>query len=226
MPLVTGDMFGGGAMAALVEDELAREAGNRRRIEARLAGVSWTWIDVTGDFAGELVSQSRLADVIVVNRQLDGSIWPDMRAIAGQVVVSSGRAVVAVPESARGFAASGHAMVAFDGSAEAATALRAAVPLLRLADKVTLVEIARGSSAGAVEEAATYLSRHGILPVIVGWHPGADSVGDILLAEIGAQHADYLVMGGFGHARLVEAVFGGVSQQMLGESPVPLVLAH
>jgi nucleotide-binding universal stress UspA family protein len=188
--------------------------------------VPWTWIDATGDIAGQLVRQGRLADLIVVNRRLDAEPWPDMRAIAGQLIVAAEGAVVAVPDDARGFAVGGHALVAFDGSAEASAALRAAVPLLQLAARVTLVEIARGSTAGAVEEAATYLSRHGVHPAIVGWHPGADEVGDILLAEIGAQKADYVVMGGFGHSRMVEALFGGVSRQMLGESPVPLVIAH
>ena len=38
--------------------------------------------------------------------------------------------------------------------------------------------------------------------------------------------ADYVVMGGFGHGRLVEAVFGGVSREMLSRSPIPLVIAH
>jgi nucleotide-binding universal stress UspA family protein len=227
-PTVMGDVYNARAWARLIEQEEAREAANRRRIEARLAneGVPWTWVDAAGDIVGELVAQSRLADVIVVNRRLEEASWPDMRAIAGQVAVSSGRTVIAVPDDARGFATGGHAMVAFDGSAEASAALQAAVPLLRLAAKVTLVEIARGSPSGLLEDAATYLSRHGIHPVVVTWHPGADTVGEVLLSEVDVQHADYVVMGGFGHSRVVESVFGGVSRQMLGESPVPIVMAH
>lgn len=227
-PVVMDDVYGTRAWSTLLEDEKAREAGNRRRIEARLAreDVSWTWVDAQGDMAGELVAQSRLADVIVVNRGLDRAAQPDMRAVAGQVVISSDRTVIAVPDSARGFASAGHALVAFDGSAEAATALQAATPLLRLAGKVTLVDIAGGPDTGRVEEAAAYLSRHEIHPVVVGWHPGAATIADLLLDGVDVLKADYVVMGGFGHSRLVEAVFGGVTRQMLGECPVPLVLAH
>jgi len=45
-------------------------------------------------------------------------------------------------------------------------------------------------------------------------------------AEAANEKASYIVMGGFGHRRFVEAIFGGVTREMLGESPVPLVLAH
>jgi nucleotide-binding universal stress UspA family protein len=228
MPVVVGDVYGTTAMATLIEDAQRRETGNRRRVEARLAheDVPWTWIDALGDPAAELVAQSRLADIIVVSLRLGEALAPDMRVVAGRVMISSGRTVVAVPEDARGFAVGGHALVAFDGSAAASDALRAAVPLLALAGKVTLVEVARGADAGAVEEAATYLSRHGIRPEVHAWRSGADRVGDVLLDEIAVQQADYVVMGGYGHSRLVEDVFGGVTRQLLGESPVPLVITH
>jgi nucleotide-binding universal stress UspA family protein len=228
MPFVSGEFYDASIQTMLVADALDRQAAIRKELEARLAGegVSWNWIDVTGGLGSALNDAAKMADIVVVSRKLDSEASADLRAVAGQVVVGSGRLVVAVPEQARGFDVAGLAMVAWDGSDEAMDAVRDSVPLLKLARTVTIVEIKDGTVATPAEEAAAYLSRHGIHPVVVRRRPGIDPVGEVLIAEARGEHAAYVVMGGFGHGRLAEALIGGVSRDMLGESPVPTVMAH
>ena len=38
--------------------------------------------------------------------------------------------------------------------------------------------------------------------------------------------ASLLVMGGYGHARLREAVFGGFTRAVLEHAPLPVLIAH
>jgi nucleotide-binding universal stress UspA family protein len=64
------------------------------------------------------------------------------------------------------------------------------------------------------------------LTVIAKVDPKSESATTILLAEVDSGRFDYLVMGGFGHRRFVEALFGGVTRRMLTKSPVPVFLAH
>lgn len=227
-PLVVGDIYAVSVEASLITDEFDREAENRKRLEARLAveDVSWNWIDAKGGIAGALRDKGRLADIIVVSRRLDSAPLPEMRAIASEVVIGSGKTVVAVPEHGTGFGAAGRAMIAWDGSEEAEKALQAAVPLLKLARTVTIVEVKDGVPPIPAEEAAAYLSRHDIKAVIVRRRPRLEPTSDILLAEAKAEGADYIVMGGFGRSRIAEAVFGGVSRTMLTESPIPVVMTH
>jgi len=116
--------------------------------------------------------------------------------------------------------------VAWDGSPQADAALRAAVPLLVKARSVTLTEVRDGSVKTPAEEAAEYLSRHGIKPVIRRESSAIDLPSTILLDTIDTIDAAYLVMGGFGHGRFIEAALGGVTRRMLQECPVPLFLAH
>lgn len=228
MPVIVGEFDAGYAQAIMLADEQQREAVNRARLESRLAreDVPWTWVDVTGTLAQALKSNSDLADIIVVSRQLESEDLPDMRVVASEVVIGSGKAVLAVPESARGFAATGHAMVAWDGSDEAVKALQASVPLLQLARTVTVVEVRDGSLGRPAEEAATYLSRHDVKPVVISRRDRGLATGDALLVEAKAEGADYIVMGGFGRSRIVEALFGGISREMLSESPIPVVMTH
>ncbi|AJP73043.1 universal stress protein [Sphingomonas hengshuiensis] len=228
VPVAIDDYVPNGGSALLLADERARERVNRATLAKRLAheDVSYDWQDVTGDLSGALRAAAGLADVIVINRQLEGLHFPDMRGLAGDLLVRAETPVLAVPETARRFDAFGHALVAWDGSKAAEEALQAAVPLLALARAVTLVEIDDGSLKSSATEAAKYLSRHGIEPVIRHVPTSFERTSDALLTEIATLHPAYLVMGGYGHSRALQAVFGGVTRRMLCESPVPLLLAH
>ena len=226
-PVVASDIgVSGGAMLISLERE--SEVANRSQIQPRLEkeDVAWNWIDTVNYLEPALEGAAGLADLIVVNRQLDSFPLPDMRTLAAALVVKSGKPVLAVPEDVTGFKANGNALVAYDGSPEASAALCAAVPLLQLATSVTIVEVDDGSVKTGAEEAAAYLSRHGIHPVIVRAAAEGEDAGTVLLAKAASGRFDYLVMGGFGHSRFVEAIFGGVTRRLLTESPIPLFLAH
>ena len=157
--LIPGDAFGAEGGVVTLDYERRQESINKQKVQQRLAGedVPWDWQDMTGVMEECIEAHARLADLIVVNRQLDDYPLPDMRHIASALVVKSGVPVLAVPEDARGFRALGSALVAWDGSAEAATALTAAIPLLKLAASVTILEVEDGSIKAPAEEAAAYL---------------------------------------------------------------------
>ena len=91
---------------------------------------------------------------------------------------------------------------------------------------MAIVECSDGSVKVPAEEAAAYLSRHGIKPIVRRFDTVIDLPSTILLDQIDACKAAYLVMGGFGHSRFMEAVLGGVTRRMLHECPVPLFMAH
>lgn len=228
MPAFVGEYaeFGGSAM--LLADERQRENANRSRMEARLAAedVPYEWKETTGFLSPCVRDAATLADVIVLNRRLDQIDYPDMRDLVGDIVLKSGKPVIAVPEALRSFDLLGNALVAWDGSPQADAALRAAVPLLQKARSVTIVEVDDGSVKVPATEAAEYLSRHGIKPTVRQESAQFDLPSTVLLDRIDADNAEYLVMGGFGHSRFVEAAFGGVTSRMLKECPVPLFLAH
>ncbi len=226
-PVTVDDYATLGGAALLLGDEQVSEAANRARMEKRLKveGVAYDWIQTTGFLSPSVREAAGLADLIVLNRDIKDA-YPDMEEVATEVLIKSGRPILAVPRACQRFDAFGHAMIAWDGSVEAEKALRAAVPLLQLASTVTIVVCEDSSIKTPVEEAAAYLSRHGVKPVV---HPigyAMDIPSTILLEQIEANGAAYLVMGGFGRSPFIEAVLGGVTRRMLQESPVPLFLAH
>lgn len=216
-----------GMTAIAIADARQREDANRERLEPRLKAeqISYEWLDRVGFLSAVIEEGAGLADLIVLNRELD-ACYPDMRRVAGEVLIDSGKPLVAVPEKSRGFDAFGRALIAWDGSPEADAALRAAVPLLQLARDVTILEVDDGSIKMPAQDAAVYLSRHAIRPVVRHETSQFDIPSTVMLDAIDNIQAAYLVMGGFGHSRLIEAALGGVSKRMLQECPVPLFLAH
>ena len=212
---------------ALMADARDREAENRSRIKARLAAedVPWDWKDATGDIARLLEVEAGLADVIVLNTVFAEPEPTNMRAIVSDVVMRAGKPILAVPQETRRLDTGGHALVAWSGAPAIAKTLRAVTPLLALAEGVTIVEIGKIVGPPA-EEAAAYLSRHGIHARIDRDVPLVWTVGDALLTACRERLPAYCVIGAYGHSRLREWLIGGVTRRMLAESPVPLLLGH
>ncbi|EZP51271.1 universal stress protein [Sphingomonas sp. RIT328] len=104
--------------------------------------------------------------------------------------------------------------------------MQAATPILAQATATTILTVADGRAGLPAEDAATYSSRHGIAARIEPWQSSQGCTAQTLLAAIAARAPDLVVMGGFGHSRLKEALLGGVTRTMLDESPVPVLFAH
>ena len=208
--------------------ERVREAANREKVEQRLSNedVPWDWAEDEDYVDTALLSASKLADLIVLNSDIDELPVRDLRSVAGKIAVKSGKPVLAVPSQSRGFDAAGPALVAWDGSEGATTALSAAVPLLQIAESVTLYEVDDGSIGSPAEEAAAHLSRHGVHAEIVRDRARSGTVDDLLLAKANSGQFSYIVMGAYSRPRIVETLFGGVTRRLLKDSPVPLILAH
>ena len=121
-------------------------------------------------------------------------------------------------------------LLAWDGTREAAIALRDSLPLLARAANVALVSV---SSADETAEASSYLvpqtlawlQRHGV-QANAQQHSALTDIADLLLSCARRMDADLIVMGGYGHARLRELVLGGVTRKILERMSVPVLMAH
>jgi len=227
IPVFPGDFDGAMAGMVIAEDRKL-EAANRDQLEMRLSheDVSYDWTDDLGDLASCLAGQTRLADLVVVNCKRDTYFEYDRRSLVSDLVVSARCPVVAVPDEALGLNLTSTAIVAWDGSEPAAAALRACTPLLKLARSVHLISVGEPPEGPSAEEAAVYLSRHGIHATVDILDPGKDVPDAHLLRHAGIASAGYCVMGAYGHGRLAESVFGGVTRRMIEAAKLPLVLGR
>ena len=215
-------------MGELVASIERLAADIRARTEARLAqeSISWSFEATSGDVTGSICARARLADLILLPRAVRAGRISDAPAIAGDVAVHSATPVLAVPPELDSLDLSGPALIAWNGSGEAAAALRAALPLLRHAASATIVTVAEDKELDYPAEAAgAYLARHGIEVGHRALHP-AGSIADTLCAACVDLGAQWLAMGAYGHSRAREFLLGGVTRAMLDQAPRPLLLAR
>lgn len=227
LPLM-GDTLWGMAQGPILYDETEREQANVTRLKARLAeeDVAWSCEELTGDYVGCLSNSLRTSDVVVLNRGVGKFPSPDMRLIIGALVDQSQALVLAVANDCRSLDVGGPALIAWDGSETAMRAVQRAVPLLALASPVKVFQAgALSQDAIPASDLATYLARHRIKPEIEVSEDHEEPAAQISRAAAG-QGAAYCVLGAYGHSRLRESLFGGVTQELLGSDGVPLLLGH
>jgi nucleotide-binding universal stress UspA family protein len=175
-----------------------------------------------------LVLQARAADLVIIGR--DRSPGGICRTIdPGTTILKVGRPVLAVPPSIDTLRAE-RVVIGWKDSREARRALQDSFPLLHEAKFVAIVEVCdKGMEAPGrlhVDDVARYLARHRIsVGSVVAAHT-ENSVASELIRVAKTEGADLIVTGAYGHSRLDEWVFGGVTRNLLASSPVCCLLSN
>ena len=236
---VAFDSFGGVfVMNDIIRKLDERDYELRKEVEERLGkeDVSWDYEQVTGNVASMLIRRAALADLVLTAREPPHHdfVGPSV-GFLGDLLHRSRTPMFIPPFPGQNFDPTGAAVVAWDGSVEAANAVRSSLGLLKLAGEVRVLQILEqdvgDSNAFPSTKLVEYLSRQGIhadlsVEDAPGGDAGPDVVAGMLVAQARGAGASYIVMGGYSHTRLGEYFFGGVTRTLLKECPLPLVISH
>lgn len=195
------------------------------------AGISSEWQVVVGDPVEQLTLNTRCADLAIIG-QIDPDHLPSDSAkhLPEQTAISSGRPILVVPYAGEFSTIGRSALVAWSHTRESARAANDALPLLKRAEKVTIVMVnpaddEEGSEVPSLD-IAQHLARHGVKAEAAQTVARDVDIADVLLSRASDLDADMLVMGCYGHSRLRELVLGGTTRKILGEMTVPIFMAH
>ncbi len=187
-----------------------------------LGRVSVTLREIWGETWRATMHEARFHDLAVVAHQ-DGV--NDL----GSFILSAGRPVLIAPRRRPENLAPTIA-IAWKETAESARAISAAMPLLARADRILILSVEDGYGSAATmesaERAAQQLRWHGVNSEAHYLTPGDDTVAGAVVKSARENRADLIVSGGYGHSRLRELVLGGVTRDLLRESPLPLFFFH
>lgn len=189
------------------------------------SGPSARWLRRLGAEPYWVASHGRAADLLVIART--GSPQDGGLATIETALIDSGRPLL-IPGTAPLSGLPESVVVGWKPTREAARALAAALPFLERAREVVLLAVGEDSNdpdAEAMARVAEGLSWHGVPASPLSLAPGPQGVAETLLAAAAERRA-LLVIGGYGHNRLKEWIFGGVTRQVLQTASVPVLIAH
>ncbi len=229
----------GGEMVSM--DEAAIEAGRQRmqhvrelfEEECRREGISHEWRGLetyAGDSAAAARTTAHAADLVIA-QQPDPDQPDDTYADFETLLFEGGRPVLFVPYIECKPIDPKHVVIAWKDGKEAARAVFDSLPLLKRAQKVTVVvvdprENEDHSATMAAADIANSLARHGINVEVRNETSAGLPVGDVIANYMSDSGADLLVMGGYSRSPIRELLFGGATRSTLKSMATPVLMSH
>ena len=188
-----------------------------------------SWRGVVGNPTDRLAIDARAADLIIVgtpNPQSEGDVHRTVDP--GSLVLAAGRPVL-VAESNLSAVQSEKAIVAWKDTREARRAVTDAMPFLNRAKEVVVVTIENGDQKHARDSAADvvrFLKRHGAKARADVIGVGTTNVEEAISQIARESGADLVVSGAYGHSRLREWAFGGMTRSLLADGSIHRLISN
>lgn len=212
--------------------EAAREQGERdlsaaeARFRAGTGGHDVTWRhSLTTDCAGFVADLARGADLVVAGRPDNADKDAALGVYASDLVMTAGRPVLVTPPGATRLSAA-RIVFGWKDTREARRAALDALPFFKRAEEVFVVTAGSDADETGANEVAAWLSGHGVPVRVVNEKSSEANVADTLIAVAARVNADLVVAGAFGHSRVREWAFGGVTRALLTRAPCAVLFSH
>jgi nucleotide-binding universal stress UspA family protein len=211
------------------EAERAEQVEGLFRSELRAHGLGGEWHLLSPGDTAVFIDLAKSFDLTIL-----GQLSPEIRSTGfrpDEIVIATGRPVLVVPYAGAFDTVGRRALVAWDGTREAARAANDALPLLENAEAVTVMFVGARERAleehhPSIERIVDHLQRHGIAARAEETLQGDLRISDVLLSRAADLAVDLLVAGAYHHSQLREALVGGVSRDLLDHMTVPVLMSH
>ncbi len=215
--------------------ESARKAIERFEAAAKEGGISHATDTIEKSVAkapNVLAFHARHSDITILGQTKDEQSGASFNtALMEAVLFESGRPIYLVPYVGKKIAPVKTAVIAWDGGAKSARAVNDSIPLLQDREEVIILVInaeeregAHGKAPGA--DIAAHLARYNINARVERERVVDIDINNAILNFLADAGADLLVMGAYGHSRLREKAFGGVTKSILKEMTTPVLMSN
>jgi nucleotide-binding universal stress UspA family protein len=130
-----------------------------------------------------------------------------------------------VPTGWQNKIATGRIIIAWNASKEARRAVADAMPLLAIANSVMIFVVDQGDDQPGID-VGLHLARHGVRAKIEHIISRGAPVAQVILTEATRHDADLIVIGAYSHARSTRILFGGVTQAILKQATIPVLMSR
>jgi len=215
--------------AYMAKEIAAAEMQFRAVLTGRAKSLEWRSAITYLPLAEYIAEQGRAADLIITGKDIGAALLDNTRRVnIGSLTMQAGRPVLVVPQGVSSLPLH-HVFVGWKETREARRAAADALPLLKAAEHVTVLQVAPQSelarAQAEIADVAVWLGRHGVTaePVtakVIGMESNS------FAAELVERKCGLLVAGAYGHNRLSEWVFGGVTRDYLLDPDFCVLFSH
>ena len=233
-PFVMGD-FGPGGAAEVIrwQEEQTRQLAARAEKQVSEArqrgGLDIEWRRASGEILPAIRLHGHYADIVVVSQGGDEDEPTSVDLLPETIVMGSGRPALIVPIYGKFPRLGERVLVAWNRTREATRAVHDALPLLKRAQTVQILEVNPPSGDAphiAGVDIALHLARHGVKAQVEAATVSDIDTGATILSRAADLGSDLLVMGAYGHSRLREFTLGGVTRHVLQHMTLPVLMSH
>ena len=180
------------------------------------------WRDDEGDVAAHVALEAYGVQLIVLSRP----IHLDAADAFHSALFGAHRLILIAPRdvSAAERAIGRHIVVGWKPGRPVEATAEAAAPWLRRAEKVTVLWAQKAGVEPYDVSARAFFERLGVAVEIVRLQRFEHSVGLDLIAEAQRRGADSLLIGAYSHGAWWEAIFGGVTRDVLAHAEMPVFM--
>lgn len=186
---------------------------------------SWAWPRNEAADDAALGAYGRVFDLIVLGRpgrEVENPRMPPLEA----ALFESGKPALIVPKTPP-LSIGRQVLVAWNGSTEQAHTNTFAMPLLQMAEQVTVLAVEGHTTDGpSAEQATQHLRRNGVNATALTVKAGTRSTGEIILDHCASLGCDLLVKSAYTQSRLRQMIFGGATRHILANATLPVLMAH
>jgi len=215
---------------AEIQKELDTAEGQfRAALHGQVRHMEWRSAITYGSLADYIADEARAADLIITGKDLGARLFDDSRRVKmGDLAMSAGRPILIVPQGINALNLR-HVVVGWKETREARQAVADALPLLQAAGQATVLAVTSqndcDNARGHVQDVATWLERHEVRASAEAIIASGTESGH-LHATLLDRKCDLLVAGAYGHSRLSEWVFGGVTMDVLLDPDFCVLVSH
>jgi nucleotide-binding universal stress UspA family protein len=217
-------------LASAMESARRKAAALEAEFDARCErnNIEFSWIVTEGDHLDLLAKHAHAADLIIASQPLYDAFEDRLRMrLPEKLALLTGLPVLVIPRKTNVESIGKRIMVAWKDTRETVRAVRDNMSLLVDAEKVIVLTIAPDThDALSLHEVANYLERHGVIVDTQTISSHEDSVGQTILDAANSCEVDLLVLGAHGHSRLRDLVLGSVTDHVLRNAELPIVISH
>jgi nucleotide-binding universal stress UspA family protein len=196
------------------------------RSDAAPGSLSYGWLEDAPEGEDFVGSHGRIFDVIVMSRSETNTIGLHDRAIESGLFDSGRPILIAAPTPPAQIGT--NVLVAWNCSTEQARTTALAMPLLRCAERITVLHVEGGSAVPGPNavQATQYLQRNGIKAQLTTVGLEGRTTGEAILAVARSLGCDLLVKGAYTQSRLRQMIFGGATRHILAHATLPVLMAN